>query len=163
MANLHPYFLEVFEGEKSYRSFLDSSAAPIFFVENFFGRKFFSSKTPCRKFFWSKNFFVEKFFRRKFSKTRSFDSIGQNIFVEKFRRKISSKIFFVENFFRRKLRFVEKNFDEKVFRRKKFSTKKIGAEKWRCQVWCQNWCCTRLQAQTTVPVDRLVLDYCRLL
>ena len=32
---------------------------------DFFRRKFFSSKTPCRKFSWSKIFLVEKSFRRK--------------------------------------------------------------------------------------------------
>jgi len=62
------------------------------------GHRFFSSKTPCRKFFSSKIFLVENFFRRKF---------------------FSAKNFFVENCFGRKLTFVEKNFDEKNFRRKK--------------------------------------------
>ena len=75
--------------------------APIFLVDNFFRRKFFSSKTPCRKFSWSKIFLVEKFFRRK---------------------TFSSKIFFVEKYDS------SKEISTKVnFRRKKFSTKKIGA------------------------------------
>ena len=99
--------------------------APIFFVENFFGRKFFSSKKPLlvekfsrRKTFSSKIFFVEKIIPA--------DEYNERV-LKFWPHFFSSKIFFVEKLFRRKLFSSKKNFDEKVFRPKKFSAKTIGA------------------------------------